>query len=182
MALINRFLCWSLQTATFAGYMYASVTIFFALILRLLDLGAIGTNFEISQGYHTNWRYHSWESFLACDIIMVIVHFVALIWSLFMLFLTTRRHFLITLSWTKAYVMYFSCYMFIEFGCSIFEFSFYRMDTFRRAYVVFIWFYWVTRTFANLTMMVVISSRHTQMIEKVEQELRFAGEVKRQLF
>ncbi|XP_029637036.1 uncharacterized protein LOC115212315 [Octopus sinensis] len=179
---INRFFCWSLETATFAGYVYASITIFFALILRLLDLGAIGTDFEISKGFHTNWRSHSWESFLSCDVIMVICHIVVMFLSLFMIFLTSRRHFLITLNWTKAFVILFGCYTFIEFGISIFEFSYYRMYTFRLAYVVFIWLYWVVRTIANVTMTVVISSRHTQMINQVEQELRFSGGFKKDYF
>ena len=37
------------------------VTSFFAFAMRVLDLIAIGTNFEISQGFHTQWRSHFWR-------------------------------------------------------------------------------------------------------------------------
>lgn len=37
------------------------ITSFFALVMRLVDLLAIGTEFEISQGFHTAWRSHQWR-------------------------------------------------------------------------------------------------------------------------
>jgi len=29
--------------------------------MRLIDLLAVGTDFEISQGFHTDWRSHQWR-------------------------------------------------------------------------------------------------------------------------
>lgn len=42
-------------------FFFWQFTSFFALVMRLIDLLAIGTDFEISQGFHTDWRSHQWR-------------------------------------------------------------------------------------------------------------------------
>ncbi|XP_064608861.1 uncharacterized protein LOC135473021 [Liolophura sinensis] len=177
MAIFNRFFCWPLQTASFVGYIFVTFTSFFALVLRLIDVAAIfDPNFEISQGFQSHWRSHGWDGFVVTDILMVITHTIVFLFSIFLLYLTTRRHFIMTISWSQFYLIYFILYVLCELACSLYEFAFYGVNTFRLAFVVFIWLYWLVRTLANTVFAFVLWARYQEMNESMDKELKFAGE------
>ncbi|WAQ97912.1 hypothetical protein MAR_022285 [Mya arenaria] len=172
MAFMHRFLCWNLRTASI-------ITSFFALIMRLIDLLAISTEFEISQGFHTQWRSHQWRAFLASDVVCTFDHILMCFFSVFMLIQVTYRHFVMYMHWLKKYIIFYILYIFVEFCFSTFEFSYYAMNTFRLAYVVWLFLYWLGRTLVNITFVVILMARKQEIIEQTDRELRFAGEKKR---
>lgn len=179
MALMHRFLCWNLRTACFVGYIFVVFTTTFALTLRLVDLIATGTDFEISMGFKTLWRAHFWQSFLASDIVLTFGHVVLILYSGFMILQTMERHFVMYMRAHKIYIIYLIIYILVEFAFSVFEYTFYAMNTFRLAFVVFTWLFWVFRTLLNVVFVVVLIARRQEMNEQMEMELRFAGESKR---
>ncbi|KAL4230080.1 hypothetical protein ACF0H5_010465 [Mactra antiquata] len=179
MAFMHRFLCWNLKTASMVCFIFVSITSFFALVMRLVDLLAIGTEFEISQGFHTPWRSHQWRAFLASDIVLTFDHVVICFFSIFMLMQVTYRHFVMYMYWLRWYIILFIIYIFIEFCFSVFEYSYYGMNTFRLAYVVWTWLYWLGRTLCNILFAVILIARKQEILEETDRELRFAGEKKR---
>ncbi|KAK6168466.1 hypothetical protein SNE40_020991 [Patella caerulea] len=171
----QKILCWNLTSAVFVGLVYVLITVFFAIILRLVDLAAIiSDDFEISQGFHTQWRSHQQEAFLASDIIILAGHFATWIFSLIMILSVTKEHFVMYMDRIKQFRNYFAFYTFVEFCFSVLEFSFYGMNTFRLAFVVFIWLYWMFRLAVNVVFILVISSRDEEMKGDMAYELRFS--------
>ncbi|KAK3577200.1 hypothetical protein CHS0354_030471 [Potamilus streckersoni] len=182
MAFMHRFLCWNLRTASLVGFGFVFVTSFFAMILRALDLIAIGTDFEISQGFHTPWRSQFWRAFLSSDIVLIFFHILIFFFSIFMHLQVQQRHFVMYLYWFRKYIFTFILYICIEFIFSCFEYSFYGLNSFRLAFVVFTWLYWLGRTIVNIVFVVVLFARKQEIIEQTDMELRFAGERKREAF
>jgi len=174
MALFRRCLCWKLRTATFANLITVFILALGALLLRLLDIGAFATDFEISQGFRTQWRSHQWQAFLASDIIVIFCHVVMMIFTLYMLCMVTRAHFVLYMETMRAYTYTFIMYTFIEFCFSVFEYSFYGLNTFRLAFVVFTWLYWLARTLAHIGITVILFSRIEEMENEMAYELRFS--------
>ncbi|KAK3099661.1 hypothetical protein FSP39_007656 [Pinctada imbricata] len=153
----------------------------FALTLRLVDLTAIATDFEISQGFKTLWRSHFWQSFLASDVVLTFNHIVTIIFSLYMILQLTARHFVMYMQTHKIYIIWFCIYIFVELSFSLFEYSFYAMNTFRLSFVVFTWLFWVFRTLCNVVFVAVLIARRQEMKEQMDYELMFAGEKRRGL-
>ncbi|GFS02305.1 hypothetical protein ElyMa_006442200 [Elysia marginata] len=131
MALLRRFFCWNLTTAVFANFVATVILSFGALLMRLLDLAAYAdSDFEISQGFQSQWRSHQWQAFLASDIIVTFTHVVIILYSLYMLYMVTQKHFVLYMETLRAFTYTFIMYSFIEFCFSVFEFSFYGLNTF----------------------------------------------------
>merc|ERR1711963_1391931 len=139
-----------------------------------LDIGAFATDFEISQGFRTQWRSHQWQAFLASDIIVIFCHVVMMIFTLYMLCMVTRQHFVLYMETMRGYTYSFIMYTFIEFCFSVFEYSFYGLNTFRLAFVVFTWLYWLARTIAHIGITVILFSRIEEMENEMAYELRFS--------
>lgn len=177
---MHRFLCWNLRTASIVCFIFVSVTSFFAFVMRLIDLLAIATDFEISQGFHTQWRSHYWRAFLASDVVCTFDHMGIFFFSIFMILQVMHRHFVMYMWWLKLYIIAFIAYIFIEFAFSVFEYSFYGLNTFRLAFVVWTWLYWLGRTLTNIMFTVILIARRQEINEETDRELRFAGEKKRQ--
>ncbi|XP_056013451.1 uncharacterized protein LOC125681518 isoform X1 [Ostrea edulis] len=150
MACLHRFLCWNLRTACFVGYILTVFTATFALTLRLVDLIATATDFEISMGFKTLWRAHFWQSFLASDIVLTFGHVVVILYSGFMILQVMERHFVMYMRAHKIFIICFIIYILVEFAFSVFEYTFYSMNTFRLSFVVFTWLFWVMRTLLNV--------------------------------
>lgn len=176
---MNRFLCWKLNTACFIGYIYVIITAVFALVLRLVDLIATGSDFEISQGFHTAWRSHFWQAFLASDVVLTILHVFIVLFSGFMILQVRERHFVMYMGTHKMYIILFSLYIIVEFTFSVFEYTYYGLNSFRLAFVVFTWLFWLFRTIVNIIFTIVLFARRQEMSEQMEMELRFAGVKKR---
>ncbi|XP_067664121.1 uncharacterized protein [Haliotis asinina] len=175
MPLLRRFLCWDLRTATVIGYITTTVTAIFALLLRSLDLAAIADpNFEISQGFHTPWRSHQSEAFLASDIIVLVFHLAIILFSVYMSVLVSNRHFVMYMNETRYYLYTIITYVFVEFCFSVFEFSYYGLNTFRLSFVVFLWLYWLIKTCIYICFSCVLYSRYEQMADEMAMELRFS--------
>ncbi|XP_005108365.1 uncharacterized protein LOC101846247 isoform X2 [Aplysia californica] len=172
--LFRRCFCWKLRTATFVNFITITILSFGALLLRLLDLGAYETNFEISQGFRWNWKSHQYEAFLASDIIVNVCHLIIILFTLYMIYVVTMSHFVLYMETMRAYTYTFIMYTFIEFCFSVFEFSFYGLNTFRLAFVVFIWLYWLARTIAHIGFTVILFSRIEEMENEMAYELRFS--------
>merc|ERR1712137_193279 len=179
MAYMHRFLCWNLRTATIVCFIFISITTFFALIMRLIDILAIATPFEISQGFHTPWRAHQWRAFLASDVVNTFNHIVTFFASIYMVFQVTNRHFVTYIFTMKLFIIWLCFYIFVEFCFSTFEYSYYGMNTFRLAYVVWTWLYWLGRTIVNMAFVVILIARRQEINEETDRELRFAGEKRR---
>ncbi|KAK7501759.1 hypothetical protein BaRGS_00007190 [Batillaria attramentaria] len=174
MALMRRFLCWYLRTASFVGFIYVVVTASSALLLRALDVAAIGTDFSISRGFNVPWRSHQWQAFLSSDIIVAFCHICIILFSIYMIYNVTQLHFVLYMKNLQYYNYCFIMYTVIEFCFSVFEFSFYGMNTFRREYVVFIWLWWLMRAAGNVVFMFVLHARSTEMEEEMAMELRYS--------
>ncbi|KAK3774651.1 hypothetical protein RRG08_035079 [Elysia crispata] len=174
MALLRRFFCWNLTTAVFGNFIAIVILSFGALLMRIIDLVAYATDFQISQGFQTQWRSHQWQAFLASDIIVTFTHVVIILYALYMLFMVTQKHFVLYMETLRAFTYTFIMYSFIEFCFSVFEFSFYGLNTFRRSYVVFLWLYWLARMLGNIGMVVLFFSRLQEIEEEMAYELRFS--------
>lgn len=173
---MRRFLCWNLQTATFAGFIYIIVAAGTALLLRCLDMASASPyiDFTISRGFDMGWRSHQMYAFLVSDVIVSICHIFIILFSLYMLYNVTQLHFVLYMTTMKWYNYAFIMYTIIEFCFSVFEFSFYGLNTFRREFVVFIWLWWLFRTALNIVVMLVLSARTTEMEDEMAMELRFS--------
>ncbi|XP_048240683.1 uncharacterized protein LOC124151381 [Haliotis rufescens] len=175
MTLLRRFLCWDLRTATVIGYITTTVTAIFALLMRALDVSAIANyDFEISQGFHTAWRSHQWQAFLASDVILLVFHVGIIIFSVYMSVMVSNRHFVMYMRETRWYLYFIISYVFIEFCFSLFEFSYYGLNTFRLSFVVFLWLYWLVKTCIYICFSCVLYSRYEQMADEMAMELRFS--------
>ncbi|KAL8576432.1 hypothetical protein ACOMHN_048999 [Nucella lapillus] len=174
MALLRRFLCWYLRTATFIGFIYVVVTASSALLLRVLDLAATdpGNDFGISRGFNIPWRSHQWQAFLASDVIVSLCHIAIILFSFYMIYKVTQLHFVLYMKTMQWYNYCFIMYTFTEFCFSLFEFSFYGLNTFRREFLVFIWLWWLMRTAMNGIVVLVLFSRCQEMEEEMAYELR----------
>lgn len=173
--MFRRCFCWTLRTATFANLIAISILVFGALLLRLLDLSAYwDSRFEISQGFHTEWRSHQWIAFLVSDFVLIACHIVMLVFSIIMIYHITQTHFVLYMEKMRIYTYSFIMYTFIEFCFSVFEFSFYGLNTFRLSFVVFIWLYWLARTIANIILTVIFFSRIQEMEDDMAHELRYS--------
>ncbi|ESO88488.1 hypothetical protein LOTGIDRAFT_234536 [Lottia gigantea] len=171
----QKVLCWTLASATFAGLIYIMITVVFAVVLRTVDLIAIGSpDIEISRGFHTQWRSHQAEAFLASDIIVFIGHMITLIFTFILLIYVSREHFVMYMDTLKYYRRWLMVYTFFEFCFSVFEFSFYGNNTFRLEFLVFIWLYWLFRVAVNILFILVIQSREEEMKDEMAMELRFS--------
>ncbi|KAL5011816.1 hypothetical protein ScPMuIL_010367, partial [Solemya velum] len=108
-----------------------SVNAVFALVLRLVDLAAIiADDFEISQGFKTPWRSHFWQAFLASDVVLIVFHTVTILFTVFIFIQVKKRHFVMYITWHFRLITFMIIYMFIEFAFSVFEFSYYGLNTF----------------------------------------------------
>ncbi|XP_076468564.1 uncharacterized protein LOC143299240 [Babylonia areolata] len=173
MALLRRCLCWYLRTASFIGFCYVVITATSALLLRALDLAAFDQDdFEISRGFNTQWRSHQWQAFVASDVIVAVCHISIILFSLYMIYNVTQLHFVLYMKTMQVYNYCFIMYTFIEFCFSVFEFSFYGLNTFRREYLVFIWLWWLMRAAMNGIFVLVLFSRCQEMEEEMAYELR----------
>ncbi|XP_052089580.1 uncharacterized protein LOC127726298 [Mytilus californianus] len=180
MALINRFLCWKLRTACFLYYILIIFTTAFALAMRIADLWAIASpDFQISRGFSTMWRTHFWQAFLASDVVLTFFHVVIVLFSLFMIIQVRHRHFVMYMLQHKIYIGVFITYMLVELAFSVFEYSYYGMNTFRLSFVVFTWLFWMMRNVLNIVFVVVMIARKQEMAEQMDMELRYAGQKKR---
>ncbi|XP_059179277.1 uncharacterized protein LOC131958329 [Physella acuta] len=170
---IRRCLCWDLRTATFANLIAIVILAGGALLLRLLDIGAfIDPIFEISQGFKTQWRAHQWELFLSFDIIIIFCHVVIILFTIYMIYMVTQKHFVLYMETMRIFTYIYIMYAFIEFCLSVVEFSFYGLNTFRLAFVVFIWLYWLARMIATICISYVLFSRLDEMENEMAYELR----------
>uniref|UniRef100_A0A2C9K775 Uncharacterized protein n=1 Tax=Biomphalaria glabrata TaxID=6526 RepID=A0A2C9K775_BIOGL len=172
MALVRRCLCWDLRTATFANLVTIVILAGGALLLRLLDIGAFITEFAISQGFKTPWRSHEWQAFLASDVVVIFFHVVIILFTIYMIYMVTQKHFVLYMETLRTFTYSFIMYNFIEFCFSVFEFSFYGLNTFRLAFVVFIWLYWLARLIAGIIITIVLFSRLDEMENEMAYELR----------
>ncbi|CAG5126242.1 unnamed protein product [Candidula unifasciata] len=173
MALMRRCCCWELRTATFSNLITITILAGGALLLRLLDFGAIlSPDFEINQSFKTPWKSHQWQAFLASDIILIICHVIIIIFSVYMLYLVTHKHFVLYVETLRTYSYIFILYIFAEFCFSIFEFSFYGLNTFRLAFIVFLWLYWLARTVGNIGMAIIFFSRIQEIEDDLALEIR----------
>ncbi|KAK7098060.1 uncharacterized protein [Littorina saxatilis] len=175
MALLKRFLCWRLRTATIVGFIYVFITVASALLLRALDCAAMWTDFSISRGFDIPWRSHQWQAFLASDVIVSVCHIGIILLTVYMMYNVMMMHFVLYMKTMQLYNYCFIMYTFTEFCFSIFEFSFYGMNSFRREFVVFIWLWWLMRTAGNSVFMVVLFSRMTEMEEDMALDLKQSG-------
>ncbi|CAL1526816.1 unnamed protein product [Lymnaea stagnalis] len=174
MAIIRRCLCWDLRTATFANLVAIVILAGGALLLRLLDLAASVPNFDISQGFRANWRAHQWQFFLASDVIIVFCHVVIILFCMYMIYMVTQKHFVLYMETLRIFTYFFIMYNIIEFCFSVVEFSFYGLNTFRLAFVVFIWLYWLARLIAGIIITIVLFSRLDEMENEMAYELRIS--------
>ncbi|XP_041357899.1 uncharacterized protein LOC121374858 [Gigantopelta aegis] len=174
MGIMRKFLCWELRTASYIGFYVVVVTAFFAVILRALDLAAFDDDsFEISQGFHSLWKSHQWQAFLASDIVLIALHIIFIFFSVYMAFQVKRQHSILYINLLRRYTYAFMIYVFIEFCFSVFEFSFYGKNSFRLAFVVFIWLYWLIKSVIYIIFMIVLYARFEEMEDKIAEERRF---------
>lgn len=176
----TEFLSWKLRTTCFLFYLLTLFTTAFALSMRVADLWAIADpDFELSRGFHTMWRSHFWQIFLASDIVLIFDHVVVLLFTFYMIFQVRRRHFVMYMLQHKIYLGVFIVYILVEFIFSVFEYSFYGKNTFRLSFVIFTWLFWMMRNVINITFVVVMYARKQKMAEQMDMELRYSGQKKR---
>merc|ERR1711893_313152 len=131
-----------------------------AALLELLDIAALADDgFDIQGGFKAHWRAHVWEGWLACNIVMVFAVKV----------FPTYYEFNIT----KGYLAIMIMYVLVDLGIACYKYSWYGPNTFRLAFLVFSFLYWLVRTIINITATIVVYSR----IEEVSYEITY-GEKK----
>ncbi|BFZ24520.1 hypothetical protein BsWGS_27559 [Bradybaena similaris] len=173
MALMRRCCCWDLRTATFINCVTITILAAAALLLRLQDLAAlVNPSFEINQSFRTAWRSHQWTAFLVSDVILIICHKIIIMFSAYMIYLVTQKHFVMYVETLRIFTYVFIIYIFAEFCLSVFEFSFYGLNTFRLAYVVFLWLFWLARTIGNIGMAIAFFARIQEIEDDLASEIR----------
>lgn len=168
---LDNFLCWKLKVATLVICIYTCIVAFGAAILELLDIIAFSpsANFEITGGFESSWRAHAWEGWLACNILMFIIHLFVIANSVLLAVAIKRFPTYYEFLITKWYLVLFVCYILIELGTGLYKYSYYSYNTFRLGYLVFTFLYWVVRTIINVIGVVIIYSR----IAEVAYEIKF---------
>ncbi|BFZ15039.1 hypothetical protein BsWGS_18078 [Bradybaena similaris] len=173
MALPRRCLCWNLRTATFANIIALTVLAAGALLLRILDGSTIIDGyFIINQHFRAPWRSHQWQTFAASDVIVISCHLVIIAFAFFMLYMITQKHFVLYLETLRTFAYFCIMYIFVEFCFSVFEFSFYGLNTFRLAFVVFLWLYWLARTIGNIGIVIILFARIHEIEDDMATEIR----------
>ncbi|CAG5129377.1 unnamed protein product [Candidula unifasciata] len=173
MALPRRCLCWNLRTATFANIVALTVLAGGALLLRILDASTIlDDTFIINQHFRAPWRSHQWQTFAASDALIILSHILMIIFALYMLYMITQKHFVLYMETLRTFAYLFILYIFFEFCFSVFEFSFYGLNTFRLAFVVFLWLYWLARTIGNICIAIILFARIHEIEDDMATEIR----------
>jgi hypothetical protein len=144
-----------------------------ALLLRWLDIATIiDSSFIINQHFRNPWRSHQWQAFVSSDVVVIVCHIVIILFALYMLYMITQKHFVLYLETLRTFLYTFIMYIFIEFCFSVFEFSFYGLNTFRLAFVVFLWLYWLARTVGNICIAVILFARVHEIEDDMATEIR----------
>jgi len=171
----DNFLCWKLKVATIVVAYYIVIAASLAAILEILDVAALGSNggFEVNAGFRAGWRAHVWEGWLACNIVMFLIHLLMIGYSVLVIIAIERFPTYYEFLITKWYLVLFVCYILVELGTGLYKYSWYSNNTFRLGYLVFTFMYWVLRTLLNIVSCLIIYSR----ISEVEYEIKY-GEKK----
>ncbi|BFZ24521.1 hypothetical protein BsWGS_27560 [Bradybaena similaris] len=180
MAFMRRCFCWDLRTVTFTNFATITILAAASLLLRLMDLGAVLNRcdylkiifVEINQSFRPEWRSHQCPAFFASDGIVIICHTIIMIFSSCMIYLVTQKHFVMYVETLRIFTYIFILYIFVEFCFSVFEFSFYGLNTFRLAYMVFLWLFWLARTVGNIGMTITFFARIQEIEEDLASEIR----------
>jgi len=145
-----------------------------ALLLEILDIADhVAPNFHIAGGFNAEWRRHVWEGWLACNIVMVVMHLILISFSIFMVFVVKRFPTYYEYTLTKTYTVVLVIYIIVELGTSLYKYSWYGPNTFRLAFLVFTFLFWCIRTGFNVTGSIITYSR----IKELDYEIQY-GEKK----
>merc|ERR1711893_258580 len=140
-----------------------------AALLELLDIAALADdNFDIQGGFKAHWRAHVWEGWLACNIVMFVCHLIMIGYSIVMVFAVKVFPTYYEFNITKGYLAIMIMYILVDLGVACYKYSWYGPNTFRLAFLVFSFLYWLVRTIINVTATIVVYSR----IEEVAYEIR----------
>jgi len=140
------------------------------MILEILDIVSHASpTFEIAGGFESHWRAHVWEGWLACNVVMVCCHLAMIGLSFLLLIAIYRLPTYYELGLTRFYMVMFIFYILVELGTSLYRYSWYGPNTFRRAYLVFTFMYWIVRTIVNVVGVIILHSR----IGEIEYEVTY---------
>jgi len=176
MALLpfDQFLCWKLKIATIAVCYFVIVSGSVAALFEILDIASLADDgFEIRGGFKSHWRSHVWEGWLACNIVGMALNFIMIAFSVVMIFAVKRFPTYYEYNLTKGYLAAYIIYILAELGMACYKYSWYGPNTFRLAFLVFSFLYWLVRTMMNITGTLIVHSR----IKEIEYEIQY-GEKK----
>ncbi|XP_074650762.1 uncharacterized protein LOC141905687 [Tubulanus polymorphus] len=171
MALINKCMCFSLKSGTFASALWVAISGFFALLFVILDQAASDSStFEISGSFVTDWRVLIWKQWLACNIVMIFAHIVLV--GLSIAVCVAHKNWVIytQIPLLKAWYWMMAIYILCEFIIALYEFTWYGKNLFRilsMPWLTFIFFFWLIRTIFNMLALVCVLSR----VQDIEYDL-----------
>lgn len=116
---------------------------------------------------------HVWEGWLACNIVMIVLHIIMILTAIVMFFGVKRFPTFYEFTLTKVFLVFMICYTLSELGVACYKFSWYSKNTFRLAFLVFTFLFWLIRTIFQIISCFVLYSR----IEELRYEITY-GEKK----
>ncbi|CAD5115096.1 DgyrCDS4107 [Dimorphilus gyrociliatus] len=121
---LNKFLCWKLKIAVVAICFYTVIAAGVATLLEIFDIAdQFSDNFYIRGGFEARWRMHVWEGWLACNIVMIVLHIIMIITAVIMFFGVRRFPTFYEFTLTKVYLVFMICYTLAELGVACYKFS-----------------------------------------------------------